>query len=50
MALIAMSRTHRRPSVASVALLAALSLAVMPGVAYAQRGGGHGGGGHGGGG
>src|SRR5438067_9347202 len=50
MALIAMSKTPRRPLVASAALLAAVSLAVAPGSAYAQRGGGggHGGGGWGG--
>src|SRR5438477_89539 len=50
MALIAMSKTPRRPLVASAALLAAVSLAVAPSAAYAQRGGGggHGGGGWGG--
>src|SRR5437868_2697791 len=47
MALIAMSKTPRRPLIASAALLAAVSLAVAPGAAYAQRGGG--GGGYGGG-
>src|SRR5437588_8689712 len=49
-ALIAMSKTPRRPLVASAALLAAVSLAVAPGAVYAQRGGGggHGGGGWGG--
>src|SRR5438094_9625961 len=53
MALIAMTRKSGRKLATTTALLAALSLAVAPGVAYAQhRGGGGGGGGcwHGGGG